>query len=410
MFGKVNDGVIREGFMTEKEMKRFSKGADMGKKILLSKHLQRMKDISQSRMNNSFLLIGERGETSKNFVIPNIKEHNSSYVVIDPEGEIYGQVKDDLDGYTVKCMDLSSGMKDGAVACYNPFHYAKAKKDVINLLECLLGDNSGFFGGAKNNFLAACIFHFLEHNEDLSFCTLWEFVSNFIGNEFEKDDKDGLAVEYYGRFSHTAVKQTQESVIKGCASLLEQYLHLDAKDQLGLDKMQEEHIALFIIPPKETDKAADNVISLLLSQLCDMHSGVSHAENVHVKPDHTIECIFMDMKHEKNFDLPYYSAVMHTDEVNFVISISAVSQLKDIYDDKWRDVAYNFETWIFYSTYAKDTLDLVCKETGGKVGFQFFHPLLTLDELDDLAGQGKCLVLQWGQKPAIDDPLTADIE
>lgn len=118
MFGKVNGGMIREGFMTEKEMKRFSKGTDTGKKILLSKHLQRTKDISQSRMNNSFLLIGERGETSKNFVIPNIKEHNSSYVVIDPEGEIYGQVKDDLDGYTVKCMDLSSGMKDGAVACY----------------------------------------------------------------------------------------------------------------------------------------------------------------------------------------------------------------------------------------------------------------------------------------------------
>ena len=158
MFGKANGGMVREGFMTEKEMKRFSKGTDTGKKILLSKHMQRMKDIPQSRMNNSFLLIGEREETSKNFVIPNIKEHNSSYIVIDPEGAIYNQVKDDLDGYSIKCMDLSSGINGNRTVCYNPFYYTKTEKDVMSLLDHFVEYKKEFFTSTQLCFLAASIF------------------------------------------------------------------------------------------------------------------------------------------------------------------------------------------------------------------------------------------------------------
>ena len=79
-------------FMTEKDMKRFSKANDSESKTFLSKHLQRKKDVGY-KINDSFLLIGEKEETSKNFVIPNMKEHNSSYVIIDPEGEIYKHYK-----------------------------------------------------------------------------------------------------------------------------------------------------------------------------------------------------------------------------------------------------------------------------------------------------------------------------
>lgn len=409
MFGKVNDGVIREGFMTEKEMKRFSKGADMAKKILLSKHLQRMKDISQSRMNNSFLLIGERGETSKNFVIPNIKEHNSSYVVIDPDGEIYKQVKDDLDGYSIKCMDLSSGINGNQTVCYNPFHYTKTEKDVLHLLDHLIEYKKEFFTSTELYFLAACIFHFLENDKEISFSTLWKFVSGFVGNEFDNDDKDKLASKYYNSFVNEAAELTRESIIKDCISLLGQYRHLGTEDQLELDKMREEYIALFIIPPKMNSKVEDNVILFLLSQLCNRYSEVSHPEGDIPSPDHNIDCIFMDIRYVKKFD-PLYTGIMHQKGVDFTISISTTSQMEDIYGDYWRTVAYNLDTWIFYSTYAKNTLDLICKEIGGDIGFQFFHPLLTLEELEKLPEQGKCLVLQWGQKPAIDDLLTADIE
>lgn len=409
MFGKANGGVIREGFMTEKEMKRFSKGTDTGKKILLSKHLQRMKDTAQDSMNNSFLLIGEREETSKNFVIPNIKEHNSSYIVIDPEGEIYNQVKDDLDGYSIKCMDLSFGINGNRTVCYNPFYYTKTEKDVMNLLDHFVEYKKEFFTSTQLCFLAACIFHFLENDKELSFHTLWKFVNDFVGNEFDNDDKDKLATKYYNEFVNGAAGLTRESIIKDCISLLGQYRHLGTEDQLGLDKMREEYIALFIIPPKMNSKVEDNVISFLLKQLCNRCSEVSHPEGDIPSPDHNIDCIFMDIRYVKKFDFPY-TGIMYQNGVDFTVSISATSQMEDIYGDNWRTVAYSLETWIFYSTYAKNTLDLICKEIGGDIGFQFFHPLLTLEELVKLPEQEKCVVLQWRQKPAIDDLLTADIE
>ena len=117
----------------------------------------------------------------------------------------------------------------------------------------------------------------------------------------------------------------------------------------------------------------------------------------------------MDIRYVKKFDFPY-TGIMYQNGVDFTVSISATSQMEDIYGDNWRTVAYSLETWIFYSTYAKNTLDLICKEIGGDIGFQFFHPLLTLEELVKLPEQEKCVVLQWGQKPVIDDLLTADIE
>lgn len=403
MFEKVNGGMIREGFMTKKEMKRFSKGTDSEKKIFLSKHLQRKRNISQSGMNNSFLLIGEGEETSKNFVIPNMKERNSSYVVIDPDGKIYDQVKDDLDGYSIKCMDLSSGINGNRTVCYNPFHYTKTEQDVLHLLDHLIEYKKEFFTSTELCFLAACIFHFLENDEELSFPTLWKFVDGFVGNEFDNDDKDKLAAKYYNEFVNGAAELTRESIIKDCISLLGQYRHLGTEDQLGLDKMREDYIALFIIPPKMNSKVEDNVIAFLLSQLCE----VSHPEGDIPSPDHNIDCIFMDIRYVKKFD-PL--CIMSQNGVDFTMSISTTSQMEDIYGDNWRTVAYSLETWIFYSTYAKNTLDLICKEIGGDIGFQFFHPLLTLEELEKLQEQEKCVVLQWGQKPAIDDLLTTDIK
>ena len=96
--------------------------------------------------------------------------------------------------------------------------------------------------------------------------------------------------------------------------------------------------------------------------------------------------------------------------VDFTVSVSTVSQLEDAYDDWWTTIVANLHTWIFYNSYAKSTLRFISEKIGYSTDFQSKCFLLTPDKLEDLAERKKCVVLQWKQKPAIDDLLTANIE
>ncbi len=401
-------------FMTEKDMKRFSKANDSESKTFLSKHLQRKKDVGY-KINDSFLLIGEKEETSKNFVIPNMKEHNSSYVIIDPEGEIYKQMKDDLDGYTVKCMDLSTGMNDDTMVNYDPFHYTKTEAEVIDCINHIVknkGENK-FFTDAKKIFLAACIFHFMENYDKLSFYTLRKFVHDFTGNEFEEDDQGKLATKYYNAFLNIAREETRKAIVNDCDSYLLPYTYIGReKDESKFTEMMDERIALFIIPPKKNWEVENNVIGLLLQQVCDIQEErmISFYQNKAPKPKYGVNCIMMDVKHCRGFDFPRYSSFMCKYGVDFTVSVSTVSQLEDAYDDWWTTIVANLHTWIFYNSYAKSTLRFISEKIGYSTDFQSKCFLLTPDKLEDLAERKKCVVLQWKQKPAIDDLLTANIE
>lgn len=402
----------KEGFMTEKEMRRFSKGTNTGKKILISKHLQRTGNVAYDGADNSFLLIGEREDTSKNFVIPNMKECNSSYIVIDPDGEIYEQVKDDLDGYTVISMDLSTGMNGDTMVNYNPFHYTRTEADVMDLIDYIVKNDP--FTNAKKIFFAACIFHFMENHDKLSFYTLQKFMHDFIGKEFEEDDEDKLATKYYNAFVNIAAREgTRRAIVNDCASHLLSYAYIGReKDELRFTEMMDERIALFIFPPKKNREVENNIIGLLLQQVCNIQEErmIAFYQNKSLKPKYNVNCVMMDVKYSRRFDLPLYSSIMRKYGVNFTVSTSTMSQLEDAYDDRWKTVVANLHNWIFYNSYAKETLRFVSKKIGNITDFPSEYPLLPPDELKHLTERRQCLILQRKQKPAIDDLLTVDVE
>lgn len=402
----------KEGFMTEKEMRRFSKGTNTGKKILISKHLQRTGNVAYDGADNSFLLIGEREDTSKNFVIPNMKECNSSYIVIDPDGEIYEQVKDDLDGYTVISMDLSTGMNGDTMVNYNPFHYTRTEADVMDLIDYIVKNDP--FTNAKKIFFAACIFHFMENHDKLSFYTLQKFMHDFTGNEFEEDNEDKLSTKYYNAFVNIAAREeTRRAIVNDCTSHLLSYAHIGReRDELRFTEMMDERIALFIFPPKKNWEVGKNIISLLLQQVCDIQEErmIAFYQNKAPKPKYSVNCVMMDVKYSRGFDLPRYSSIMRKYGVNFTVSVSTMSRLEDAYDDWWKTVVANLHIWIFYNSYAKETLRFVSKKIGYITDFSGEYSLLPPDELEYLTERGQCLILQRKQKPAIDDLLTVDVK
>ena len=90
------------------------------------------------RRNLNTLVIGGSGAGKTRFYAkPNIMQCNTSFVVLDPKGEIIRSVGYLLEenGYEVKVIDLIDMSKSLG---YNPFHYIQSDKDVLKLITNLI--------------------------------------------------------------------------------------------------------------------------------------------------------------------------------------------------------------------------------------------------------------------------------
>lgn len=127
--------------------------------------------------NANVLVIGDEGTgKTKNVVLPNILQMNSSYVVIDPKGDLFRSCGKVLleNGYDVKIFSTLDPVHSN---CYNPFDYLYDKagnpdeskvKALLDILHPLgkdtwrLKNSARFAEEAKRALLHACIMYILE--------------------------------------------------------------------------------------------------------------------------------------------------------------------------------------------------------------------------------------------------------
>ena len=89
-------------------------------------------------VNLHTVVIGGSGAgKTRYYAKPNIMQCNTSYVVLDPKGEIIKSVGYMLEdeGYEIKVIDLIDMSKSLG---YNPFHYIQSDKDVLKLITNLI--------------------------------------------------------------------------------------------------------------------------------------------------------------------------------------------------------------------------------------------------------------------------------
>ncbi len=127
----------------------------------------------RSNLNNNVLVVGGPGTgKSRGIVIPNILQHNTSFVVTDPKGELLYKTGESLRkaGYHVKCFNLD----EKEYSCgYNPFRYIRSDDQVLVLVDCLIkntvdskaGKGDLFFAKAEQALFLA-IFYYIYY-----FCT-----------------------------------------------------------------------------------------------------------------------------------------------------------------------------------------------------------------------------------------------
>lgn len=120
---------------------------------------------------------------------------NSSFVVIDIEGEILKDVGKVLQHHRYKIKVLNLLHPDHSHH-YDPLHYCKSKYDIERLADCIINNtsvpsgSSDFDDETEKLLLCSCISHFVEEkqkNKEENFGTLCKTICEAAGSNEKRE-------------------------------------------------------------------------------------------------------------------------------------------------------------------------------------------------------------------------------
>ena len=105
--------------------------------VILSEHVSIGLDSRKHQHNLNVTIVGGSGSgKSRNIVIPNLMNANTSFMVLDPKGELLRTTGNLLkeEGYEIRVLDL---IRMERSHCYNPFRYIRNDADIQKLVTIL---------------------------------------------------------------------------------------------------------------------------------------------------------------------------------------------------------------------------------------------------------------------------------
>jgi len=347
------------------------------------------------KRNVNVLVIGGSGAgKTYSYCKPNVMQCATSYVILDPKGEIVRDTGYLLEkkGYEVKILDLINMEKSH---CYNPFVYIKTDNDVQKLATNLFKSttpkgsttNDPFWDTAASMLLLALIFY-LKYEappEEQNFVMVMEllragdvkeddddYVSplDMLFNRLETRNPEHIALKYY-RSYHSGSAKTLKSIQVTLASRLEKFnlesmAQLTQTDELDLQSLGEKKVALFAIIP-DNDTSFNFLVSILYTQLfqqlfylADYKYGGSLPVHVHFVMDE-----FANVSLPDDFDK--ILSVMRSREVSVSIILQNLAQLKALFEKQWESIVGNCDEFLYLGGNEQSThkyvSELLGKET-----------------------------------------------
>ena len=342
---------------------------------LLTQHVRIGIDGRKHRRNLNVLVCGGSGAGKTRFYCkPNIMQANTSFVVLDPKGEILRDTGGLLEkkGYEVRVLDLINMEKSH---CYNPFRYITSDNDVQKLVTNLFkstmpkGSQSSdpFWDTAASMLLLALIFYlkYEAPEEEQNFPMVMEMLR--AGDVSEEDESyyspldslfydlemrqpDHIAVKYYKAY-HSGSAKTLKSIQITLAARLEKFnlesmAMLTATDELDLSSMGEKKVALFALIP-DNDTSFNFLVSILYTQLfqqlfytADRKYGGSLPVHVHFCMDE-----FSNVSLPDDFDK--ILSVMRSRGVSVSIILQNMAQLKALFEKQWESIVGNCDGFLY---------------------------------------------------------------
>ena len=316
---------------------------------------------------------------------------NTSYVVLDPKGEILRDTGYLLEqqGYDIKVLDLINTSRSHG---FNPFVYLRDDKDVLRLVSNLICNttpkgaqsNDPFWERAETALLEALILYLVNEAppEEQNFPMVMEMINaaevkeedeeyaSVLDELFERlamRDPEHLAVKQYHIFKLAAGK-TAKSILISCGARLAPFdiaelRELMSYDEMELDTIGDRKTALFVII-SDTDDTFNFVVAIMYSQLfnllCDKADDVYNGRlPVHVR------CLldeFANIGQIPKFDK--LIATIRSREISASIILQSQSQLKTIYKDAADTITGNCDCTLFLGGKEKSTLKEISEVLG----------------------------------------------
>ena len=342
---------------------------------LLTQHVRIGIDGRKHRRNLNVLVCGGSGAGKTRFYCkPNIMQANTSFVVLDPKGEIIRDTGGLLEkkGYEVRVLDLINMEKSH---CYNPFRYITSDNDVQKLVTNLFksttpkGSQSSdpFWDTAASMLLLALIFYlkYEAPEEEQNFPMVMEMLR--AGDVSEEDESyyspldslfydleirqpDHIAVKYYKAY-HSGSAKTLKSIQITLAARLEKFnlesmAMLTATDELDLSSMGEKKVALFALIP-DNDTSFNFLVSILYTQLFQQLFYTADRKYRGSLPVHVHFCMdeFSNVSLPDDFDK--ILSVMRSRGVSVSIILQNMAQLKALFEKQWESIVGNCDEFLY---------------------------------------------------------------
>ena len=346
----------------------------------------------EHRRNLNVLVCGGSGAGKTRFYAkPNIMNANTSFVILDPKGELLRDTGNLLKekGYEIKVIDLINMEKSH---CYNPFVYLRNDNDIQRLVVNLFKNttpkgsqtNDPFWDQAAMMLLLALIFylHYEAPENEQNFSMVMEMVR--AGEVYEDNDEyrspldelfdrleqrapEHVALKYYRSYRSGSAKTLKSIQISLIARLekfnLDSLAGITQTDEMELWSLGEKKTAVFAVIP-DNDSSFNFIIGMLYTQLFQQlyyQADVVHGGRlpIHV---HFVMDEFANVALPDEFDK--LLSTMRSREISVSIIIQNFAQLRSLFDKQWESIAGNCDEFLYLGGNEQTTHEYVSKLLG----------------------------------------------
>ncbi len=358
--------------------------------VIINKKFIMSLDSRKTNKNNNMLIIGGSGTMkTRSFVIPNILQANTSYVITDPKGEILRKAGSFLEkkGYEVLVLNLVNMSKSQK---YNPLHNLKVDIDVLKLTQTIINNTSDknavkgdpFWEKSETALISALIFYLWKEKSkyEMTFKNIISLLEEAIAEEDETSivdiifknleeskGSDHLAVKQYKVFRQ-AKGSTRASILVSVAVRLAPFSlpeinELTSDNEIDIEGIGNKKVALFIII-SDSDSTFNFLSAIMYTQLFDLLFRKADASD-NGRLSHHIQFVldeFANIGRIPDFDQKI--ATMRSREISVKIILQTITQLKTMYKDSWETISGNCDTLLFLGGSETATLKYVSEILG----------------------------------------------
>ena len=349
-------------------------------------------DGHKHRRNLNVLVCGGSGSGKTRFYAkPNIMNANTSFVVLDPKGELLRDTGNLLKskGYDIKVLDLIDMTKSH---CYNPFVYLKNDNDVQKLVTNIFKNTTPkgsqsqdpFWDNAAMMLLMALVFylHYEAPEDEQNFPMVMEMIRageiredcenvpsilDDLFDRLKRKNPEHIALKYYSNYKSGSAK-TLKSIQITLVSRLEKF-NLDSlasitqNDEMELWNLGEKKTAVFAVIP-DNDSSFNFIVGMLYTQLFQQlyyQADIVHGGRlpIHV---HFVMDEFANVALPDEFDK--LVATMRSREISVSIIIQNMAQLKALFEKQWESIVGNCDEYLYLGGNEQSTHEYVSKMLG----------------------------------------------